>query len=364
MLLLFLPALLALLRVHVLACNENCPDPPVFTPSTLVVKYTDSISIKCVATEDASLHNGLEVAVGDTERDTNSSATWTWWVPSMLEWDTSAVCFYEAKPGLQCCTILPLTVYQPPEQVSISIVNHTGPMFEHEEYTLQCTVREVAPVQNLTVTFYRGRTVLGKVRSKATSRTPVTEMFALSINTTKEDDGTKLWCQAELELGPAGPQDPVIMPSEEVLSTVYYGPYLEGTASPQPITLIKGSPLHLNCSAVGNPQPSYSWTLPSGHSASHNGNVLTVSAVGYEHAGKYVCNVTGNSKAATVEFSVDVQADITPYIIIGVVVGVLLLCAGAIFTFSRYYKHTRMGQYNLKDVFRLHAKHIAVPSDA
>ncbi|CAN9510587.1 unnamed protein product [Ophioblennius macclurei] len=359
---LFVSALMTVARLHVTACNYSCSDPPFFSPSTLVVKHGDSASAKCVVCKDACINRltGLEVAFGDK----NSSAdkrTWTWSVDNMAHWSQPVLCFYESESGMQCCSALPVTVYQPPESVSISIMNHTGPMLEHKEYTLQCTVHNVAPVENLVVTFYRGLTALGEVRSKSTTKTPVTEMFTLNINNTREDDGAKLWCQAELDLGPYGPKPLPNKPSEKILSTVYYGPELEGPANPDDISITEGSILQMNCSAVGNPQPSYTWMWPSNSSAIHNGSILTITSVELEHKGHYVCIVTSDTNKVIVNFKVDVRVNIIPYVIAAVVVLLVLLLLGVLVACIQSYKQKRMGQYNLKDVFRLHVKHTAVP---
>ena len=106
---------------------------------------------------------------------------------------------------------------EPPDNVSISFVNHTGPLLEGHQYTLQCLVQDVAPVQNLTVTFYRGDTVLGPVQSSRNSEeTPVTELFTVSINSSREDDGVQYWCEAKLNLGPQGPALPPVMRSQKL----------------------------------------------------------------------------------------------------------------------------------------------------
>ncbi len=93
-----------------------------------------------------------------------------------------------------------------PDSVFISTVNHSGPMTEGEQYELQCDVHDVAPVQNLTVKWYKGQTLLDQTTFIDTSKTPVNETVTLLIRPDRADDGAQYWCEAELDLGAEGPQ--------------------------------------------------------------------------------------------------------------------------------------------------------------
>ncbi len=93
-----------------------------------------------------------------------------------------------------------------PDSVFISSVDHSGPMTEGEQYTLQCDVHNVAPVQNLTVKWYKGQTLLDQTTFTDTSNTPVDETVTLLIRPDRADDGAQYWCEAELDLGAEGPQ--------------------------------------------------------------------------------------------------------------------------------------------------------------
>ncbi len=93
-----------------------------------------------------------------------------------------------------------------PDSVSISSVDHSGPMTEGEQYTLQCGVHDVAPVQNLTVKWYKGQTLLNQTTFNNTIKTPVNETVTLLIRPDRADDGAQYWCEAELDLGEEGLQ--------------------------------------------------------------------------------------------------------------------------------------------------------------
>uniref|UniRef100_A0A8P4KDL2 Ig-like domain-containing protein n=1 Tax=Dicentrarchus labrax TaxID=13489 RepID=A0A8P4KDL2_DICLA len=197
--------------------NENCAEKPVFSPSRLVVKFGDPSSTMCTVCEQCTAVFGLEKSLG---KNIVKGTTITWKADSVTEWELPLMCYYDNN-YTQCCSRLPVTVYKPPDNVSISFVNHTGPMYEGRQYSLQCTVQGVAPVGNLTVTFHKGHTILGQLKSNNTTRKPVTEIFTLNITSSKYDDGVHYWCESKLELGPEGPQPPPVVKSQNITANVY-----------------------------------------------------------------------------------------------------------------------------------------------
>ncbi|XP_076004261.1 vascular cell adhesion protein 1-like isoform X1 [Genypterus blacodes] len=331
-------------RFHVSSCVPTCEDKPEFFPPRLVVKFNDSASALCVGCERLCLNRtvDLESALG-TETPNGTRITWD--VDRMTEWDTSPMCFYSFNDDDdQCCARLAVTVYQPPDIVSISLVDHSGPMLEGHQYTLQCMVQGVAPAEHLLVTFLKGKEPLGPSQSTMTrQKTPVTEFFSLNITATKEDDRVQYRCQAALELGPDGPRDKPVVESTSLKSTVHYGPQTDQTS--QSITLIAGEPLSLNCSAIANPAPSYTWTLPPARPHSFNSSVLNISSVALVDGGQYVCVISNERGNVTVTYNVTVNVDYVP-IIIGVVVVLLLLVIFVVAIVSyQHHKRNRTGQY-------------------
>lgn len=95
---------------------------------------------------------------------------------------------------------------EPPDNVSISFVGHA----------LECIVQNVAPVKNLTVTFYRGQTALDQQFSSNANKKPMIASFTLDITTSKKVSGGQYWCEAKLDLGPEGPQPPPAMSSQNI----------------------------------------------------------------------------------------------------------------------------------------------------
>ncbi|XP_060945161.1 vascular cell adhesion protein 1-like [Limanda limanda] len=323
---------------RVSCCDENCAERTVFTPPRLVVKHGDRTSSTC------SLCPSCPDDIFDVEKSVGSNVkngkTITWTVEKMMEWKTTPKCYYTKTDGVQCCTRLDVVVYKLPDLVSVSFFNHSGPLVESRNYTLQCEVQQVAPINNVLVTFFRGQTQLGQRQLLNEQKEPVTKFFSLDISTTKEDDGAQYWCQAELELGPDGPQPPPMVASKKVIATVHYKPGELAPSPPDLITLTQGDRLELNCTAEGNPRPSYTWTsLPDGVPPS-NSSVLTIESVASGDEGQYTCSVSNNLGTNTVMFQVAVKPNITPYII---AVVVLVVIAGLITGAVIFYKRSKRG---------------------
>uniref|UniRef100_A0A3Q2WDJ1 Intercellular adhesion molecule 1-like n=1 Tax=Haplochromis burtoni TaxID=8153 RepID=A0A3Q2WDJ1_HAPBU len=92
--------------------------------------------------------------------------------------------------------------------LDIKFVSDMGhvPMVEGREHDLKCDVISVAPVQILTVTWYRGNeTVLTETFNESTA-IPVNASSTLKISTQRDYNGLTFRCEAELHLGPKGPK--------------------------------------------------------------------------------------------------------------------------------------------------------------
>ncbi|XP_051801805.1 uncharacterized protein LOC127533248 [Acanthochromis polyacanthus] len=205
------------------SCDEDCADKPVFSPSRLVVKYGDQASARCTAcrSDCQSDQTNLNVSIGKPRKDGNIIL---WKVDSMTAWNPSAMCYYIKDDGNTCCNHLPVTVYSPPQHVTMYQIYEEkgyGSDSEGRQYSLLCIVYDVAPVENLVVTFYREQTVLGQLRSDRTSKTPVTVSLTLKTNSSAEDDSHLYWCEAKLDLGPGGPQHPPVARSGKRMEREY-----------------------------------------------------------------------------------------------------------------------------------------------
>lgn len=262
------------------------------TPSALVVRFGDPVTVNCSVPRIGFPLLGWEVSLKAPPATEDQYLVWS--VPRMTEWSIKPTCYALSEQGGKCDIDLNVTVYQPPERVSIILVNHTGPMLEGERYALQCTVHDVAPVEKLTVTFYRGQKILAQLRSGGDAKTPVTETFTLDIHPSRADDGVEYWCQASLELGPEGPQHPLVVTSQTLDTEVLFGPQL---GCPPKLRVREGE--SLKCEVAGNPRPLVTWY--------RNGQVVALPARSdRKHAGKYTIWTKGllGQKNFTVEVEV------------------------------------------------------------
>ncbi|XP_061889658.1 nectin-4-like [Entelurus aequoreus] len=345
-------------------CDENCADKPVFSPPRLVVEFGAAASASCSVCQTACHDKkfGLEKSVG-TENRTGTTISWT--IDRMDQWPSSAMCYYNIGNGSQCCSTLPVIVYQYPQKVHLEWIRQDGPLLEGQRYTLSCAVEKVAPVKNLIVEFLEGSRLLAKYDIKnSREKKPSDKVFMHNITASKDINGAYYCCQAKLDLGPEGPLHPRVVKSGTLLSTVHYKPQLSGASDLGLITLSTGDSLGLNCSAEGNPRPSYNWTLPSLASAQSpfTGDIFTVDSVTTAHTGQYVCSVSNSMGSTTAHFNVEVHANYM-YIILAVAAAVVALVVLAfIVVYIHCYRLNKTGKYNLKDVLRLHRPHVALPT--
>ncbi|XP_030646272.1 vascular cell adhesion protein 1-like [Chanos chanos] len=189
-------------------------------PPKVVVRYGDPVSVNC-STSTKHIGLGWEATVGAVDlRDDVNVITWT--VPALTDWVVEPICYVNTDDEQQTKT-LSVIVYKTPDSVSISYVNHTGPVMEKTQYELQCDIKNIVPVQNLTVRWYKGQTLVDSQTFTNNSKTPVSVPAPLLITPSRADDGAQYWCEAELDLGAEGPQPPPVEMSEtlNITHTVY-----------------------------------------------------------------------------------------------------------------------------------------------
>ncbi|XP_043091657.1 hemicentin-1-like [Puntigrus tetrazona] len=301
--------------------QTDCP--VQLNPERVVVRHGGSVTADCSTSVQ---HQGIgwEASQGAVSMITDKSLI-TWRVSELTEWDIEPFCFINYKKGdklHQCLVKLPVTVYKTPDSVSISTVNHSGPMMEGKEYKLQCDVLGVAPVQYLTVKWYKGQTLLNQTTFNDNIKTPVNKTATLLIRPDRADDGAQYKCVAELVLGAEGPS-----PTESAFNAeVYYKPKYSISTE----TIFKGDDVLLNCTVKANPAPTYIWDHLKETSSS---SVLQSSELS---PGNYTCTATNTRGGDSKVFIIKSNDQTTFWAIIlsGVAVIVVLIISYLIFKFN------------------------------
>ncbi|XP_070703581.1 hemicentin-1 [Pempheris klunzingeri] len=273
-------------------------------PSRVVVGFGEPVSVSCEAARPVRVL-GWESAISAAHTQQDLSVQWK--VDSLIDWIEEPICYgvFFTAPR-QCEEKLNLVLYKTPDSVSIRQVNHTGPMVEGKEYQLLCEVQNIAPVQYLTLRWYKGPTeVYNHSFSDLTSSSPVQVSSILLITPTRAENGVQYRCVAELELGPEGPQPPPAVTSEPLNASVYFAPVLLNP-EPEVVDLIAGAETTLNCTATGNPAPVYSWqsSHPTQQRMEEEDAVLTSSSL---LPGTYTCTASNTLEKKSKQFIIKAQ---------------------------------------------------------
>ncbi|XP_069051882.1 intercellular adhesion molecule 2-like [Lepisosteus oculatus] len=194
----------------IFTCDTGAvPECPLeISPQRAVVRYGDPVTANCAATQTPR-GMGWEATVGSTGMKTGAQSV-TWSVSSLTDWTVEPKCYgnFLTEPK-QCGKNLNIILYKYPDSVSIISDSPVVQMVEGRQYQLQCEVQNIAPVQYLTVNWYRGQTLIhSQTFSHNTTRTPVNVSVRHLFTPDRADNGQQLTCEAELNMGPEGPQPP------------------------------------------------------------------------------------------------------------------------------------------------------------
>ncbi|XP_063043259.1 intercellular adhesion molecule 5 isoform X2 [Engraulis encrasicolus] len=214
------------------------------SPPTLVVKYGEAASAECttfVPHDGIGWNSTLEPvdAVAEVQNV-------TWSVKELTEWTVNPTCVIE-KDGELCGKDLSVVVYSSPDNISVSAYT-SGAVVEGRQYSLFCHIQNVAPVQNLTVRWFRGDMEISVTNSTAVNSGDVGAQnvtTGLLIEPAMSDNGAQYRCEAELVLGPGSPPK---LTSEPFSITVYTGCPIE--ISPPSLLVRYGDPALATCRAL------------------------------------------------------------------------------------------------------------------
>nr|XP_055045426.1 intercellular adhesion molecule 1-like isoform X1 [Misgurnus anguillicaudatus] len=266
--------------------------PIKFNPPSVVVEYGSSVSVDC--STDVT-HDGMGVEAPEGSVPLTKAKLITWRVSNLRRWDIRPQCYINFNKQ-QCEIFLPFIVYKTPDSVSINTVNR--PMIEGSQYELQCDIVNVAPVKRLIVKWFNGETEVKTETFNDTIKTPVNETSKLEITADRDDDGAQYRCEADLELGPYGPQPPPEVTSEPFQIIVQFSP--RHIDSKEIITKTDGE-ITLNCTVAANPPATYSWT--SEHLKKRNNSPMLSSST--LTPGNYTCTATNTLGESKKEFIIN-----------------------------------------------------------
>ncbi|KAJ8251330.1 hypothetical protein GJAV_G00220170, partial [Gymnothorax javanicus] len=230
-------------------------------PSSVVVRYGDRVTVNCTV---SGPHEGIgwEASEGSVPMVQNVQFV-TWRLDNITDWNIHPICFGNFLNGThhtQDQKRLGITLYKTPDSVILNAVNQTGPMLEGKQYLLMCVVKSIAPVQELSVRWYKGKRELVKQTfHDDLTKTPVDVSSSHWIRPTIADDGEQYSCVAELDLGPDGPQPPPLIKSEPLTLTVHGKPRIIDCQDL--VELKEGESLDtlVSCRVEGNPNPEVTW---------------------------------------------------------------------------------------------------------
>ncbi|XP_071389514.1 intercellular adhesion molecule 5 [Centroberyx affinis] len=269
-------------------------------PARPVVRYGDQVSVNCSTSSTDHVGMGWEAAAGGTDFRENVTLV-TWSVEQLKDWNMSPKCYITLEDNYQCLKMPFITLYKTPDTISVSVVGHAGLMMEGTEYHLQCDIINVAPVQNLTVRWYRGNETVKTELINDPRKTPGDVSRHLTVIPTANYNGAEFRCEAQLYLGPDRLQHPPTATSAPYIASVLYKPLIQACPSDYTGVEHNFTLSTVPCQADGNPPSDVQWQ--------HQGRMINKSMLLTRmHSGTYIfeaVNIMGRTSTSidiTVEY--------------------------------------------------------------
>lgn len=236
--------------------------------------------------------------VGKTSSETEDDKSFVSEFLELKDWNVTAECTVMLNETHMCSKNLEITVYRNPEL----FLYPTKPYYNCVEgmlCELQCDIVDVAPVQNLTVRWYKDKKIIRTDTFPNTVKLPVHESSSLILNASRGDHGAQFRCEAQLDFGPHGAQTPVTSQTHNV--SVLYAPMFKGNTVSDYFYYPEGSNISVNCEAEGNPPPVFGWTR-DGVDLSEKSDHLNLTLM--KDSAIYNCTASNSQGSITKQISV------------------------------------------------------------
>ncbi|XP_070704041.1 intercellular adhesion molecule 1 [Pempheris klunzingeri] len=275
----------ALVLMFALRADSGSSCPPELNPLTLDVpmvigRHGEDVLVNCTSTEED--HDGIYWSIRNTtgtyDTGIEDEKRFNLLLLSLSDWNLTAECKIKLRSSYECSENLEIIVYENPV-VNTFPVRHESSVVEGSLYELQCDVLEAAPVQNITVRWYKDNNIIQTdFFYNHTEKAPKEVSSTLIVNMSRGDSGAQLRCEAQLDFGLNHPPLPVDF-AEQRLVPVHYAPELKNQAVDF-IHVNEGDDVSLSCGAEGRPPPVFQWACDGVNVSqdTDNVNVTFVSA--------------------------------------------------------------------------------------
>lgn len=172
------------------------------------------------------------------------------------------------------------------------------------ESTLTCQVSDLYPSELLSLTWLNGDRVLQSIDGEPGSSSVSSEY---RFTPQAQDSGANISCRATLNLLTLPPE--IQTRETTVHLNLLYAPVV--TSVSDSVLVMVNSPLTVSCSAVGNPEPTVTWTLRRTDGRvllRGSGHQLVITAVSLFDAGRYECEARNSEGSQTAAVDVAVHA--------------------------------------------------------
>ncbi|XP_024127275.1 hemicentin-2 isoform X1 [Oryzias melastigma] len=234
-----------------IVAGETTSCPIELSPSMVVAKYGDRVSVNCSTSLSNFTGMGWESSANGTGLKDVSHLTWT--VDSLTEWGIEPMCYVVDQDEKYCTEKLQVVLYSFPEDISISSSSLNGVMTEGETHNFTCDIPNIAPVWNLTVRWYKDSELLRESTLNSPSKKPTSQSLFYRFSPRRQDNRAAFRCEAFMDLGPYGPQ--LNLSSKDYSIEVLFGPDINCSG----LTVHEGESLEGKCLVAGNPMPEVEW---------------------------------------------------------------------------------------------------------